>query len=196
MAAAAAAALPDAALVAAHLRRHAAVAAGATQADVSADDDAAKCDDGLVRADTQAEGAVAPSVMRAFLTAMGPGSFPRCVALGAAAYAAMALNDRWLVYWLGHQAELGWKGAVVFAATTLLHTVLVVLVSLAFVRGGCRAGVGLHNATVAHLVRAPLLWFERTPSGRILSRFSTDLSQVDIWLGFMLDNNCQVRAAN
>ena len=148
-------------------------------------------DDGLVRADAKAVGAVPTSVLRAFLSAMGPGYFPRCVALGASAYLAMALNDRWLVYWIGHQAALGWRGAAVFAGTTLLHTALVVCVSLAFVRGGCRAGVGLHDATVAHLVRAPASWFERTPSGRILSRFSTDLSQVDIWLGFMLDNNCQ-----
>ncbi|CAG2165517.1 unnamed protein product [Oppiella nova] len=45
---------------------------------------------------------------------------------------------------------------------------------------GCvRAGKVLHNAMVDHIVRAPLVYFDTTPIGRILNRFSRDMDDLD-----------------
>ena len=150
----------------------------------------------LVSAEHRKVGARSSSVLGRFLRAMGLPYFVGCCILAGVAYAGMLLNDRWLVYWVQHQADLGSNGAYIFAGTTMFYTTAVVLVSTRFVEGSYRAGIGLHKAAVARLIRAPVSWFEATPSGRIISRFSSDLSQVDIWLGFMLDNNAQVRCSD
>jgi len=46
----------------------------------------------------------------------------------------------------------------------------------------------IHKSTVSHVMHAPFAWFEATPSGRILSRFSADLGQVDHLLVMLLDD--------
>lgn len=37
----------------------------------------------------------------------------------------------------------------------------------------------MHDAMGARVMRAPVGWFERTPLGRILNRFSSDIQEVD-----------------
>lgn len=37
----------------------------------------------------------------------------------------------------------------------------------------------MHDAMAARVMRAPVGWFERTPLGRILNRFSSDIQEVD-----------------
>ena len=39
-----------------------------------------------------------------------------------------------------------------------------------------------------HILHAPITWFESTPSGRIISRFSGDLSMIDRQLAFIFDD--------
>ena len=42
-----------------------------------------------------------------------------------------------------------------------------------------KAAVGLHNAMLAAVLRAPVLFFDSNPIGRILNRFSKDMGFVD-----------------
>ncbi|KAL4446581.1 hypothetical protein ABPG74_005519 [Tetrahymena malaccensis] len=44
----------------------------------------------------------------------------------------------------------------------------------------------LHNQMFSRLTRAPILYFDQTPSGRILNRFSSDIGNTDLMLPFML----------
>lgn len=37
----------------------------------------------------------------------------------------------------------------------------------------------MHDAMGMRVMRAPVGWFERTPLGRILNRFSSDIQEVD-----------------
>lgn len=37
----------------------------------------------------------------------------------------------------------------------------------------------MHDAMAARVMRAPVGWFERTPLGRILNRFSSDIQEID-----------------
>ena len=41
------------------------------------------------------------------------------------------------------------------------------------------ASLHLHNLIVLRLLHAPTSWWEKTPSGRVLSRFSGDLNMMD-----------------
>lgn len=45
---------------------------------------------------------------------------------------------------------------------------------------GCiYAAINLHNGILARILHAPLLYFDQTPIGRILQRFSKDIEVVD-----------------
>ena len=103
----------------------------------------------------------------------------------------MGVNDRWLAHWIASQDDANYKKgffAGIFAVTSLTHVLLVVIASLMFAEGVFRAGNTLHRETLSWLLNAPVSFYEETPSGRITSRFSMDLSQVDMMLGFMMDN--------
>lgn len=52
-----------------------------------------------------------------------------------------------------------------------------------FVRFGCLvASINCHKALLIGILHAPLTYFDQTPSGRILSRFSKDIDVVDVGL--------------
>lgn len=52
-----------------------------------------------------------------------------------------------------------------------------------FVRFGClAASINCHKALLIGILHAPLLYYDQTPSGRILSRFSKDIDIVDVGL--------------
>lgn len=42
-----------------------------------------------------------------------------------------------------------------------------------------KASTTLHDSMTQRVMRAPVGWFERTPLGRILNRFSSDIQEVD-----------------
>ena len=77
---------------------------------------------------------------------------------------------------------------LVYGLCSLAYLVLLVLTAALFVRGGVASGRNLHNDCLQRLMRAPVSWYEKTPSGRILSRFSSDLSMVDLTLPLFFEN--------
>lgn len=42
-----------------------------------------------------------------------------------------------------------------------------------------KASTSMHDSMTQRVMRAPVGWFERTPLGRILNRFSSDIQEVD-----------------
>ena len=42
-----------------------------------------------------------------------------------------------------------------------------------------RASIALHDSMARRVMRAPMGWFERTPLGRVLNRFSSDIQEID-----------------
>lgn len=53
--------------------------------------------------------------------------------------------------------------------------------------GGLRASIGLHSHLLANILRLPQEFFDQTPIGRILVRFSKDIDVVDGPLPRQLD---------
>eukprot|EP00731_Ephydatia_muelleri_P028696 Em0020g340a len=60
------------------------------------------------------------------------------------------------------------------------QTVLSFLATFSLVVAGLRASRVLHNTMLERLLRAPMHFFDTTPLGRILNRFSKDIYTVDI----------------
>lgn len=106
----------------------------------------------------------------------------------------MAFADRWLAVWVeSDEDDAIYPG--IYACGTLMHSICMTLASLMMAEASFRASTTLHFDCLIRVLKAPLAWFEDTPSGRTLSRFSTDLSTVDVILSMILDNCIQMTLA-
>jgi ABC-type multidrug transport system fused ATPase/permease subunit len=82
--------------------------------------------------------------------------------------------------------------AAIFAATAVIE----LLTSTLFQRGAWHAAKTLHYKLVRGVFRAPILWFDVTPVGRIINRFAKDMSSLDyrilLWLQYVIDSALQL----
>ncbi|PNJ66042.1 ABCC3 isoform 9, partial [Pongo abelii] len=67
----------------------------------------------------------------------------------------------------------------VYAALGILQGLLVTLSAMAMAAGGIQAARVLHQALLHNKIRSPQSFFDTTPSGRILNRFSKDIYVID-----------------
>ena len=166
---------------------------GTTQTNLFADDEKDDNDHRrLVKDEFRAKGQISTDIVRKYVREMGRRLVFFCAISGASAYTLMALNDRYLSLFLEKQGEpdsISAKTfAVVYALGTTLFLLLLQTTSFLFNTAGVKSSANLHHECVERLLHAPLSYFQRTPSGRILSRFTTDLSVVDHVLSRFVDN--------
>ena len=94
--------------------------------------------------------------------------------------ALISLQDYWLGKW-GQQVKdeeisrYANMYFILFAAMSALTVVRSVYFSQFAVESSCAA----HDSALANIVQAPTWWFDVTPVGRILNRFSQDLADID-----------------
>lgn len=63
------------------------------------------------------------------------------------------------------------------------HTAITSVLAELMLRSSCLlAAINLHKSILCGILRAPITYFDQTPSGRILSRFSKDIDVLDIAL--------------
>ena len=101
----------------------------------------------------------------------------------------------WLTAWATASEEAANTGAADVASFTWVAVAFLLVVvnfavafgrSLLCVSLSIRASTALHNGAVNAVLKAPLLYFQQNPIGRVLNRFSTDLMQADMQLPDML----------
>ena len=103
---------------------------------------------------------------------------------------AVATN-RWLAYWSTQALDLekdddpsvdaeepmtsmGYLG--VYSLLSMAYVLWNPVVLVAFMLGGMRAAVTQHRDLLATVLRAPMAWFDTTPVGRVMNRFSGDIN--------------------
>jgi ABC-type multidrug transport system fused ATPase/permease subunit len=171
----------------------------------------------LVKAEKETTGMVKSSVWGEYCAGYGYGLLTLSIVTVMLSYTGMASVDWWLTRWIDatekHKLEVeaaaaalaaGIAGvaevgpavdneryAAIYALLSLGYMVSLVATASLFSWGSMRASLSLHSQTIKRLVKAPIQWYESTPSGRITSRLSSDLSIVDIQLGFFFDNLMQ-----
>ncbi|KAM4699820.1 ATP-binding cassette sub-family C member 4 [Discoglossus pictus] len=122
---------------------------------------------------------------------------------------AYVLQDWWLSYWATEQEKLNVTSGVnstgaeqerldlnfylgVYAGLTAATIVFGVLRSLLVFHILVCAAQALHNQMFQSLLKAPVLFFDRNPIGRILNRFSKDIGHLDDLLPFTFLDFMQV----
>ncbi|KAK6512549.1 hypothetical protein TWF481_001434 [Arthrobotrys musiformis] len=83
-------------------------------------------------------------------------------------FAVVMTEEKSLVYWLGFYV-------LICFFTGLFATLKYFIVAL----GSYRASINLFNNMTHTVLRAPTRWFDTTPVGRILNRFSADFTKID-----------------
>ncbi len=146
----------------------------------------------LMVKDFQQDGKVKKNTYAQFFGAMGLKNLFLSFFSGISSFSAMLFGDFWLAAWLVDESGLTdydtkTKYLAVYIAAAVVHCILNQGCSLYFLEGCIRASKTMHHDCVDNLLHAPISWFESTPSGRILSRFSADLNIVDILLGSCFD---------
>ena len=161
----------------------------------------------LVKAETKSTGRIKFTVIKQYVQGMGYplafGSF----ALLFMAYLAMAFADYWLAYWVNesekHYDHLdtlsatmletfdkdfdNTRYAFVYGSGSITFLIFLLVGGAVLAAAFGRTGRELHQKCITRILRAPISWFESTPSGRLMSRFSTDLNMVDQMLALLVE---------
>jgi len=88
-------------------------------------------------------------------------------------------SDSWLAWWTTHKAESVRFFLLVLAFLGTAAALMTFLRTLVTARGGVRAAGTLHERLLEGVLQAPMSFFERTPTGRILNRFGKDTEAID-----------------
>jgi ABC-type multidrug transport system fused ATPase/permease subunit len=117
-----------------------------------------------------------------------------CLFLGAGIVAFSPLLQKyWLSYFTSHSsAWSGINGILIYGFLGLLVIIFGMFNSFFWLNRGIMASRILHDKMLSSVLNAPIRFFDSTPVGRILQRFSRDVESVDIYLqwSFVSVVNC------
>lgn len=148
----------------------------------------------LTQDEDRAIGAVEASVYLKYLKALGGKGFKQkrnlfLMFLGATAVTMFPLLQK---LWLSQSDKLSnitpLKVILIYGLLGI-STMLVIYLSASFwSKRGIEAGKTFHDQMLKAILSAPIRFFDSTPVGRILQRFSRDIESVDIHLQWSFDN--------
>ncbi len=93
------------------------------------------------------------------------------------------MQKSWLSYFSTHKASMPeGQAVIIYGALGLLALVVSLLNNLFWLERGIKAGKSMHDDMLKSVLKAPIRFFDSTPVGRILQRFSRDVESVDIYL--------------
>jgi ABC-type multidrug transport system fused ATPase/permease subunit len=148
----------------------------------------------MLKAEVRQSGGVGAGVVTKYIASMGNGLFSLALGVTALCYGCMAASDNFLAHWVERKKDENLDDkpyALVYGMLCFAFFLLSQLGTLLLAYAAVRASRSLHQQCLVTLLHAPLAWYDHTPSGRILSRFSADLSAVDIFLPSFVDNVVQ-----
>jgi hypothetical protein len=124
-------------------------------------------------------------------------------------YAAYLWFDLWLIRWIRDDEACGSSlgspptnpdcgrpssstNALIYASLGVGHVIALITTSVFLTAISVRASMSMHRDTISRVLYAPVSWYDATPSGRVLSRFTSDLNTVDVKLSMDIDNLLQM----
>jgi len=149
----------------------------------------------IVFEEKRTHGSVKGKIISNYIKGMGLGWVAAGTLSGIITYSLMAGTDLWLSSWVSVANDPDTDSvsfALVYGIGILAYLVFLLVTSSIFSKAGVRSSQHLHDNCMDTILHAPITWFEATPSGRILSRFSTDIGIVDHILSRFADNLFQL----
>ena len=143
----------------------------------------------LWQEEERAHGTVNFSVIRFYIEQSGGTTYAIAVAfMTVLLTAAKVLSQYWFVWWIADTFGLSQGQYMgIFLGLTLSQGVVTATVGITLVGSSLRAAGKVHECVLGNLIGAPLWFFERNPTGRILNRMSRDLESMDIKLMNAID---------
>ncbi|XP_046891464.1 multidrug resistance-associated protein 5 [Hypomesus transpacificus] len=162
----------------------------------------------LMQLEECGRGSVPWSVYGVYIKASGGAlAFLLILALFVLNVGSMAFSNWWLSYWIkqgsGNTTVMVGNSSVlsvsmrdnplmqhyagVYAMSMGVMLLLKFLRGIIFVKGTLRASSKLHEELFRKILRSPMKFFDTTPTGRILNRFSKDMDEVDTRLPFQAE---------
>ncbi|KAG0311608.1 hypothetical protein BGZ99_010061 [Dissophora globulifera] len=142
----------------------------------------------LVEAEKMAKGGVGWKMFLVWAKAASYYNIVAVVVLYMLVEVAQVGTSFWLRYWsdaAGQEKYTVKQFLVIYGAFTLAYMVFnMALFYVAVVKAAIKAATRLHDRLLSSLLRQPMSFFDTTPVGRIINRFSSDVNSVDnslIW---------------
>ena len=141
----------------------------------------------LVAAETRASGAVDAAIYAFYASAYGWVAFAALFCLWAAEQSARVLTNWWLSRWTAAEA-IASNGGPPVDRTLKLGVYFGLSAAFVCITGtraasnllsALRASFKIHAVALTAVTRAPVSFFDATPAGRTLNRFSKDLDDID-----------------
>ncbi|KAF9255406.1 ABC transporter [Marasmius fiardii PR-910] len=135
----------------------------------------------LMQGEERNSGAIDPAVYKAyFQAANGQWIFPILVVSVCMVQGVTIMSSYWLVYWQENRLHMT-QGAYmgIYGVLGFSQAVAIFIMGSAFALMTYFASQKLHRAAILRVMNAPLSFFETTPLGRIMNRFSKDIDTVD-----------------
>ncbi|KAI8910190.1 P-loop containing nucleoside triphosphate hydrolase protein [Gorgonomyces haynaldii] len=90
-------------------------------------------------------------------------------------------TDFWLTIWTNNSVPSFSQGAYVgvYSAWSVLQALFLYIFGVYFAYASTRASTIMHKSALHNILRAPVRFFDTTPIGRIMNRFSKDQDSVD-----------------
>ncbi|KAF9938627.1 hypothetical protein BGZ67_010647 [Mortierella alpina] len=136
---------------------------------------------GLMSQEERATGSVDGTIYKSYVDAAG-GNYliPLMITLLVMTQVAKVGNDLWLSYWTARKFDESdgfYMG--LYAAWGLAQGIFQFVNGFYFSLAGARAAKVLHHKALKNIFRAPSSFFDTTPLGRIINRFSKDVDATD-----------------
>ncbi|XP_060108083.1 ATP-binding cassette sub-family C member 3 [Heteronotia binoei] len=138
----------------------------------------------LIQAETAETGTVKLTVFWQYMKAVGPFVSLFICFLYCCQNAAAVGSNIWLSIWTNEPVNNGTQSNMhtnvgVYAALGLLQGLLVLISSFTLAMGGIKAARILHAGLLENKLRTPQSFYDTTPTGRIINRFSKDIYVID-----------------
>ncbi|XP_057315929.1 ATP-binding cassette sub-family C member 10-like isoform X2 [Hydractinia symbiolongicarpus] len=162
----------------------------------------------LVEEEKKEEGYISLNVYKSYWKAVGNSLAASVIMFLLLMQASRNVSDWWLAYWISHvkandnttvysdyRQELSQTHVshdvkhylYIYAGIGAANSVFTFLRAFFFAYGGIQAARHLHKKLLHAILHAPIFFFDVTPIGRILNRFSSDTYAVDDSLPFMMN---------
>eukprot|EP00606_Chrysophyceae_sp_TOSAG23-5_P001456 GSChrysophyteH2.ASY1.ANO1.1146.1 assembled CDS len=137
----------------------------------------------------RAEGNISAHVYKGYLNAMGGWKVVAFLCVVQTVWQILGVSsDLWLAYWTSHddawQAIHVHRNVNIYATLSIASGLTVFVRTYTISKGGYDAAKSLFERMNHAVLYAPMSWIDVNPSGRILNRFSDDVSKIDLNMPF------------